>query len=166
MVPGHALFLKTLSASMPIFQKKISPNEQYESVIFVVIETTGAAPVVTNTIFRYRFIRCITFQQTIFSNDAHNEKAHHLTLIHILPCTYIKQIHRMLHLTLSHLATRVTPQIFANPKNRQPFSQIHLVPRRICHRRRGWVPRTQARADGCGRHLDRGELLNEALTMN
>ena len=58
---------------MPIFQKKISPNEQYESVIFVVIETTGAAPVVTNTIFRYRFIRCITFQQTIFSNDAHNE---------------------------------------------------------------------------------------------
>ena len=35
-----------------------------------------------------------------------------------------------------------------------------------CHRRRGWVPRTQARADGCGRHLDRGERLNAALTMN
>ena len=30
----------------------------------------------------------------------------------------------------------------------------------IGHRRRGWVPRTQARADGCGRHLDRGERLN------
>ena len=37
---------------------------------------------------------------------------------------------------------------------------------KICHRRRGWVPRTQARADGCGRHLDRGERLNAALTMN
>ena len=36
----------------------------------------------------------------------------------------------------------------------------------ICHRRRGWVPRTQARADGCGRHLDRGERPNAALTMN
>ena len=37
---------------------------------------------------------------------------------------------------------------------------------KICHRRRGWVPRTQARADGCDRHLDRGERLNAALTMN
>ena len=37
---------------------------------------------------------------------------------------------------------------------------------KICHRRRGWVPRTQARAGGYGRNLDRGERLNAALTMN
>ena len=30
----------------------------------------------------------------------------------------------------------------------------------------GWVLRSQARADGCGRHLNRGERLNAALTMN